>query len=58
MRPLVAYLVDSNVVRCVRRRGSLNNGSPDGLCYFHAHYAPSNAEWHYGGELYPCPAPA
>lgn len=58
MRPLAAYLVNSNVVRCVRRRGYPYNGANVGLCYFNANYAPSNAEWNYGGELYPCPAPA
>ena len=48
-----ANLVNSNVVRAVRRRGYPNNGANDGLCYFNANYAPSNAEWNYGGELLP-----
>lgn len=44
-----AYLVNSNVVRSVRRGGHLNNGSNDGLRYVNANNAPSNGNWNYGG---------
>ena len=47
-----AYLVGSGGVRAVRRRGYPLSGARAGLCSFLAFYAPSNAEWHYGGELY------
>ncbi len=43
-----AYLVNGNVVRSVRRRGNVNNGANDGLRYFNANNAPSNANWNYG----------
>ena len=47
-----AFLVDSYVVRAVRRRGYPSSGAYDGLCYFYAYYAPSNVVWIFGGELY------
>ena len=47
-----AFLVNSPVVRRVLRRGYLNHGANDGLCYFRANSAPSDAEWNFGGELY------
>lgn len=47
-----AYLVSSDVVRAVRRRGYLLNGAAVGLSCFRASFAPSSAEWDFGGELY------
>ena len=51
-----AYLVNDNVVRSVRRRGNVNNGANDGLRYFNAINAPSNANWNYGAGHYPSPS--
>lgn len=53
-----AYLVNSNVVRAVRRRGNLNNGAYYGPRYVNANNAPSNANWNYGGALTPYPVNA
>ena len=53
-----ANLVSTNVVRSVRRRGNVNNGANDGLRYFNANNAPSNAHWTYGAGLYPRPVQA
>lgn len=49
-----AYLVNSNAVRAVRRRGNLNNGANYGPRYVNANNAPSNANWNYGAALIPC----
>ena len=49
---LPANLVNSNAVRCVRRRGNLNNGANDGFRYFNANNAPSTANWNYGAQLF------
>lgn len=48
-----ANLVNSNVVRAVRRRGNLNNGANYGPRYVNANNAPSNANWNYGAGLLP-----
>ena len=50
---LHANLVNSNVVRAVRRRGNLNNGANYGPRYVNANNAVSNANWNYGSSLYP-----
>ena len=47
-----AYLVNSDVVRSVRRGGPLYNGSYVGLRFVLASNAPSSGYWHYGGALY------
>ena len=47
-----AVLVSSTAVRSVRWRGSLGNGSSDGLRYCRAGYAPSHARWYCAGELF------
>ena len=46
-----ANLVNSNVVRAVRRGGNVNNGANAGPCYFNANNAPSNSNWNYGAAL-------
>lgn len=51
--PFHANLVNSNVVRAVRRRGNLNNGANYGPRYVNANNAPSNANWNYGSGHYP-----
>ncbi len=51
----LAYLVNSPVVRSVRRRGYVNSGAVAGLRYFNAHNAPANANWNYGAGLNPSP---
>lgn len=48
-----AYLASSAVVRSVRRRGNVYNGTNAGLRYFNANNAPSNAHWNYGAGQYP-----
>ena len=53
-----ANLVNTNVVRSVRRGGNLNNGVNAGLRYVNANNAPSNGNWNYGAGLYPHPVPA
>ena len=50
---VLANLVNSNVVRAVRRRGNLNNGANYGPCYVNANNAPSNSNWNYGGRQFP-----
>ena len=50
---LHANLVNSNVVRAVRRRGNLNNGANYGPRYVNANNATSNANWNYGSGHYP-----
>ena len=47
-----AFLVNSYVVRAVRRRGSFNDGRAYGPRSVNAHYAPSNGSWSYGSGLY------
>ena len=47
-----AWLVNTNVVRAVRRRGNVNDGANDGPRYMNANDAVSNGNWNYGGELY------
>jgi len=47
-----AYLVNSNVVRAVRRRGYLNSGATYGPRYVIAYNAVSYAFWSYGGALF------
>lgn len=54
----VANLVNTNVVRAVRRGGHLNNGVNAGFRYVNANNAPSNGNWNYGGGLHPQPVPA
>ena len=49
-----ANLVNSNVVRAVRRRGNLNNGANYGPRYVEANNATSNGNWNYGAGLNPC----
>ena len=49
-----AYLVNSNAVRAVRRRGNVNNGANYGPRYVNANNAPSNGNWNYGAALNPC----
>jgi hypothetical protein len=46
-----ANLVNSSLVRSVRRRGNTNNGSNAGPCYVNANNAPGNSNWNYGGAL-------
>lgn len=46
---LHANLVNSNLVRAVRRCGNLNNGANYGPRYVNANNAPSNSNWNYGG---------
>lgn len=43
-----ASLVNSNVVRAVRRRGNFNDGRNYGPRYVNANNAPSNGNWNYG----------
>ena len=50
---LHANLVNSNVVRAVRRRGNVNDGRNYGPRYVNANNAPSNANWNYGSGHYP-----
>ena len=50
---LHANLVNSNVVRAVRRRGNVNDGRNYGPRYVNANNAPSNANWNYGSGLNP-----
>ena len=47
-----AYLVYSNVVRAVRRRGNVAYGATAGPRYVSAYNAPSHAYWAYGSGLY------
>ena len=47
-----AYLVNTYVVRSVRRGGSLTNGVYAGLRFVLAYYAPSNGNWYCGAGLY------
>lgn len=47
-----ASLVNSPVVRSVRRRGYVYPGAYAGLRYFLAHSAPSPAHWSYGAGLF------
>ena len=47
-----AYLVNSYVVRAVRRRGSLASGASSGPRSVAAVLAPSFAAWYYGSGLY------
>ena len=47
-----AYLVNSSVVRAVRRRGALADGRISGPRFVIAFYAPSIALWHSGSGLY------
>ena len=47
-----AILVASNVVRAVRRRGTLHNGANDGPRYVEAFYATSSGYWSYGAGLF------
>lgn len=49
--PVLANLVNSNVVRAVRRGGNVNNGANAGPRYVNANNAPSNGNWNYGGGL-------
>lgn len=49
---LHANLVNSNVVRAVRRRGNVNNGANAGPRYVNANNATSNANWNYGSGHY------
>ena len=48
-----ANLVNSNVVRAVRRRGNVNDGRNYGPRYVNANNATSNANWNYGSGHYP-----
>ena len=52
---LHANLVNSNVVRAVRRRGNFNDGRNYGPRYVNANNAPSNGNWNYGSGLTLCP---
>ena len=47
-----AYLVNSTVVRSVRRRGSLTSGASFGPCFVLALYVPSTSYWNFGGGLF------
>ena len=47
-----AALVNSYVVRAVRRRGILHYGAYYGPCCVYADLAPSYSAWHYGGGLF------
>ncbi len=47
-----ASLVNSPVVRSVRRRGSVHSGAVAGLRYFTAPGAPASAAWSYGAGLF------
>ena len=47
-----AYLVASNVVRAVRRRGNLTDGRLSGPRFVNAANAPSHASWNYGSGLF------
>ena len=49
---LHANLVNSNVVRAVRRRGNVANGANAGPRNVNANNAPSNANWNYGSGHY------
>ena len=53
-----AWLVNTNEVRAVRRRGNMNDGTNDGPRYMNANNAVSNGNWNYGGELLSQPVPA
>jgi len=46
------YLVNSHVVRCVRRGGAVSDGAPAGPLFFHANFSPSTTLWQYGSALY------
>ena len=46
-----AYLVNSNVIRSVRRFGNWNNGANAGFGNRNANNAPSNSNANYGGGL-------
>ena len=48
-----ASLVNTPVVRSVRRGGYLSDGGYAGLRCVNAYYAPSNGSWNYGGGLRP-----
>lgn len=47
-----ANLVNSHVVRAVRRRGYVYTGAYSGPRFVSAHYAPSHGSWAYGSGLY------
>lgn len=47
-----AYLVNSPVVRAVRRRGYFNDGRTSGPRCVYANAAPSTGSWYYGSGLY------
>ena len=47
-----AYLVTGNVVRAVRRRGSVYSGAISGPRSVFAIYAPSYGNWYFGSGLY------
>lgn len=47
-----ANLVNSSVVRAVRRRGTLYYGAASGPRYVNANAAPSYAHWYYGAGLF------
>ena len=49
---LHANLVNSNVVRAVRRRGNVANGANAGPRNVNANNATSNANWNYGSGHY------
>ena len=49
---LHANLVNSNVVRAVRRRGLVAAGAYAGPRYVNANTAPSLAYWYFGSGLY------
>ena len=55
---LHANLVNSHVVRAVRRRGNVNDGRNYGPRYVNANNAPSNANWNYGATLTSSSIPA
>lgn len=46
-----AYLVNSNVIRSVRRFGNWNNGANAGFGYRNANNTPANSNANYGGGL-------
>lgn len=50
-----AYLVNSNVVRSMRRGGNESNGRNAGVSAVNANNAPSNGNSNYGGGLDPGP---
>ena len=49
---LLANLVNSDVVRSVRRRGNCIDGANDGFRYFNANNAPATANWNFGAQLF------